>query len=101
MKRLAALLVFAVFALAGQTFEAASVGRAAPDSGVALGSTARFRWRQEAGRINYPGVRLKGVIAVAYGVDEDLVDGPQWLVDERFDIVATLPGRARRRPMFR
>jgi uncharacterized protein (TIGR03435 family) len=36
-------------------------------------------------------VKLKPVIALAYGVGVDQVIGPQWLDDDRYDIVATLP----------
>jgi uncharacterized protein (TIGR03435 family) len=45
-------------------------------------------------RINYPGVTLKAVLALAYGFAPDQIAGPKWLGDERFDIVATLPAGA-------
>ena len=85
------LLAVVVYTLSAQTFEVASVKRSAPDEGSGVRSTGAVPRQQEPGRINYPAVRLKGVIALAYGVDQELIDGPQWLSDERYDIMATLP----------
>jgi uncharacterized protein (TIGR03435 family) len=50
--------------------------------------------QQDPRRINYPGVTLKFVLALAYGVTPEQIAGPKWLGDERFDIVATLPAGA-------
>jgi uncharacterized protein (TIGR03435 family) len=39
-------------------------------------------------------VDLKSIVAIAWHIDRDLIAGPQWMDDERYDIVATLPARA-------
>ena len=91
--RVIALLAIAAPLLA-QSFEVASVKRSNPESGNGAGSTGAVPTQQEPGRINYPNVKLKGVIALAYGVDQSLVEGPQWLDDERYNIIATLPKSA-------
>jgi len=87
-----ALLAAAV--LPAQTFEVASVKRSAPETGSGSRSTGAIPRQQEPGRINYPNVKLKGVIAIAYGVDAGQIGGPSWLDDERYDIVAKLPDDA-------
>ncbi len=84
-------VLFAAGALNAQTFEVASVKRLAPESGSGARSTGAIPRQQEPARINYPHVSLQAVLTVAYGVDRDQVSGPQWLDDERYDIVATLP----------
>ncbi len=89
-----ALLVMAAGILTAQSFEAASVRRSAPEAVGKARSTGAVPRQQEPGRINYPNVNLKAVLALAYGVDRDQVAGPQWLDDERYDIVATLPADA-------
>ncbi len=87
------LLAFAAATLTAQTFDAASVKRLAPQSS-GRGTTGVVPRQQQAGRISYPNVTLKAVLAVAYGVAPDQIEGPQWLDDERYDIAATLPADA-------
>ena len=89
-----ALLTLAVSALAAQTFEVASVKRAVSETGQAKSSGATIPAQTDPTRINYPGVTLKSVIALAYGVGPDQIAGPRWLNDERYDIAATLPAGA-------
>src|ERR1700721_1746924 len=81
-----AVLVLSVAALSAQNFDIASVKRSAPGTG-----SDTIPAQPDPARINYPGVTLKSVLALAYGVAPDLIVGPKWLGDERFDIVATLP----------
>jgi uncharacterized protein (TIGR03435 family) len=83
------ILLLSVAALSAQSFEIASVKRSAPGSG-----TDALPPQQDTMRINYAGVTLKPVLALAYGVTPDQITGPKWLGDERFDIVATLPAGA-------
>jgi uncharacterized protein (TIGR03435 family) len=45
----------------------------------------------DPGRIDYKGINLRSLIARAYGVKDFQVEGPQWLEDSRYDIVATIP----------
>ncbi len=85
------ILALCALALAAQTFDVASVKRSAAENGSGARSTGAVPRQQDPGRITYPAVKLKGVIALAMGVDQDQISGPQWLDDERYDIVATLP----------
>src|SRR5580704_2838419 len=91
--RLIAVLAIAA-PLFAQSFEVASVKRADPETGSAARSTGAIPRQQEPGRINYPRVNLKSVIALAYGVAFDQIEGPQWLDDDRYDIIATFPAGA-------
>jgi uncharacterized protein (TIGR03435 family) len=83
------LLLLSVAALSAQNFEIESVKRSAPGTG-----SDTIPAQPDPMRINYPGVTLKSVLALAYGIAPDLIVGPKWLGDERFDIVATLPAGA-------
>jgi uncharacterized protein (TIGR03435 family) len=89
MLKIFALLLISLSALSAQNFDTASVKRSASGSG-----TDGIPAQQDPTRINYSGVTLKSVLAFAYGVTPDLISGPKWLGDERFDIVATLPAGA-------
>jgi uncharacterized protein (TIGR03435 family) len=76
----------------GPAFEAASVKVAAPPPAGMI--TVRMGGGPDStdpGRITYTGVTLDSVIAHAYGVKEYQVEGPQWLENERYDIIATIP----------
>ena len=79
--------------LSAQTFEVASVRRAAPQTGTGSRITGAVPQR-DPGRVNYPSVDLKSIVAIAWRIDRDLIAGSQWMDDERYDIVATLPARA-------
>jgi uncharacterized protein (TIGR03435 family) len=85
-----AYVILAISALAAQTFEVVSVKKSAggETSGVELPSP------QDTAHINYRGVTLNSVLALAYGVRPDQITGPKWLGEERFDIAATLPAGA-------
>ena len=87
--RMFLILALSVAALPAQNFEIASVKRSAPGA-----RTDVLPPQQDPMRINYPGVALRSVIALAYGVTPDQITGPKWLGDERFDIVAQLPAGA-------
>ena len=87
------LLLLCVSLLAAQTFEVASVKRATPQTGTGSRITGAVPQRNP-GRIDYPSVDLKSIVAIAWHIDRDLISGPQWMDDERYDIVATFPGRA-------
>jgi uncharacterized protein (TIGR03435 family) len=84
--KLNTLLAFAAAALSAQSFETASVKLSAPGTG-----TGAIPAQQEPTRINYPGVTLKSLLGLAYGVNLEQIDGPKWLGEERFDIIANLP----------
>jgi hypothetical protein len=84
------LLLLCASLLAAQTFEVASVKRAAPQTGTGSRITGAVPQR-DPGRVNYPSVDLKSIVAIAWHIDRDLIAGPQWMDDERYDIVATFP----------
>jgi uncharacterized protein (TIGR03435 family) len=87
------LLLLCASLLAAQTFEVASVKRAAPQTGTGSRITGAVPQR-DPGRVNYPSVDLKSIVAIAWHIDRDLITGPQWMDDERYDIVATFPAGA-------
>ncbi len=68
-------------------FEVASIKPAQP---MPMGQM-RINMGADAGMLRYITVSLKDVIRVAYRVKEFQVQGPDWLNNTRFDIVAKLP----------
>ncbi|SPF51031.1 conserved exported hypothetical protein [Candidatus Sulfopaludibacter sp. SbA4] len=70
-------------------FEVASIKPAAPITN----KEGKFRigMRVDAGRMEYTFVSLRDCIRTAYRVKDYQVQGPDWLADVRFDIVAKLP----------
>jgi uncharacterized protein (TIGR03435 family) len=55
------------------------------------GKMPKFGPRIDASRAEYSYMSLKELIANAYGVKMYQVTGPDWLVTQRFDIMATMP----------
>lgn len=86
-------LAFVVAALVhGQEFEAASVKPYKPPSdGRFMFRTSGGPGSSDPGRINYVGMSLKDLVAIAYQVKRTQVYGPDWIDSERFDIIATMP----------
>jgi uncharacterized protein (TIGR03435 family) len=77
-------------ALSAQTpsFEAASIK---PNRSSGGASSSRFT----AGQLNMENVSLRKMTLMAYGIPDDrtyALAGPDWVGDERFDIVARYPG---------
>jgi uncharacterized protein (TIGR03435 family) len=58
------------------------------------GKVPRFGPHVDASRAEYIYMTLNQLIAIAYHVKEYEIDGPPWLGETRFDIVATLPAGA-------
>jgi uncharacterized protein (TIGR03435 family) len=75
------------FAVSGQSpsFEVASVRIAAPSAGRGGHATA------SGDRVSYENTTVKNVLARAYGVKGYQIDGPSWILTERYDIVAKAP----------
>ncbi len=71
----------------GVAFEVASIKPSAPPTTgrVFIGMNA------DGGMLRYTNVSLKECIRVAYRVKDFQVQGPDWIGDTRFDIVAKLP----------
>ena len=83
--RLRFLLVLTCTATAfGQSFEAASIKLNTSGSNDSSTHTTR-------GGINAENVTLRRLIERAYVVADDALFGPDWLGDERFDVVAKMP----------
>jgi uncharacterized protein (TIGR03435 family) len=55
------------------------------------GKTPLFGPHVDAARAQYIYMTLKQLIAIAYHIKDYEVEGPAWLGEDRFDIVATLP----------
>ena len=73
-------------------FDAATVKPTAPlGSGPIMIGGKGGPGSADPGRINYNGMPLKMLLAMAYGVKPYQISGPTWLDSERFDVVATVP----------
>lgn len=80
-------MAFAQQPAAKPAFEVASIKPAQP---MPMGQM-RINMGADAGMLRYTNVSLKDVIRIAYRVKEFQVQGPDWLNNTRFDIVAKLP----------
>ena len=90
-------LAFGQTAPAKLTFDVASVRMSAAldpvkvQADMQAGKMPKFGPRIDASRAEYNYMSLKELIANAYGVKLYQVTGPDWLVTQRFDIIATMP----------
>jgi uncharacterized protein (TIGR03435 family) len=76
-------------------FDVASVRQSATQSSTGL-ILVRPGQTDEPGHIRWSGVSMKALVMFAYHVDRDQVGGPQWIEDERYDVIATFPASASR-----
>jgi uncharacterized protein (TIGR03435 family) len=92
MSLLTTYLILAAACLYGQAppeFEVATIKPAPPQS---EGRTSTHTSSDtDTGKLLYSNVNLKELIAKAYKVQKYLINGPEWLETERFDIVAKFP----------
>ena len=91
-----ALVLIASGALLGQqqgavSFEVASIKPSAPQP---MGFR-RIGMTTDGGIARYSGVSLQDLIRSAYRVKDFQIQGPDWLGNDRFDIVAKLPDGAK------
>jgi len=93
-------LAFTALAAFGQTkltFEVASVKPAAPldmtkmAAQIQQGQMPKIGAHIENGRAEYTYMALRELIVMAYGVKPYQLTGPDWLANQRFDIVAKMP----------
>jgi uncharacterized protein (TIGR03435 family) len=86
-----------IAAAAVKQFDVASVRPSAPldmaklQADVQAGKMPNFGIHINGLRAEYNYTTLKALIASAYNVKEYQVSGPDWLANQRFDIVATMP----------
>jgi len=88
MKLFCVAAVAAVLSAQTPSFEAASIK---PNRSTSASSSSRMT----AGQVNMENVSIRKVTLMAYGIPDDrsyALAGPDWLGDERFDIVARYPG---------
>jgi len=82
---------------AAPTFEVATIKPSAPLDPAAMaaamraGKMPRLGALVEGDRADYRYMSLKDLVAYAYRVQAYQIDGPEWMAQERFDIVATMP----------
>src|ERR1017187_3230329 len=79
-------------------FEVASVKPAAPPTGLAV---MLFQMRggpgtADPGQISYTNVPMRALLLRAYGLKPPQLSGPNWLENEKYDIVAKVPVGATR-----
>jgi uncharacterized protein (TIGR03435 family) len=101
MGKLSALAIFLGLASAAfaqtdisklPSFEVASVKVSEPlPSGVMMFRMGGGLGNVDPGRIDNKGITLKALISSAYGVKDYQVEGPSWLENERYDVMATIP----------
>ncbi len=91
------LTAVAVFGQARPAFEVATVRPSAPpdearfEAAVAASGKSPLGVNVGARRAEYRYMSLKSLIATAYGVKAYQISGPEWLGEQRFDVVAALP----------
>jgi uncharacterized protein (TIGR03435 family) len=89
MKPLAALLIATAAAFAQPLkFDVASIRPSAPTAA----DTVNVGLRMDGQQAHINSLPLAGYIGIAYQARPTQITGPDWLVDTRYDIAATLPG---------
>lgn len=68
-------------------FEVASIKPSSAEEG-------HSHWRSGEGKLNMSNVSLRAIIVAAYEIKDYQLVGPEWLLKERFDIVAKTPSGA-------
>ncbi len=86
MRGIALYILIAAFACTAlcQEFEVVSVK---PNKSISYISS----FTTDRGRLMATNISLRGLIVRAYAVEDYLVEGPDWLRSERFDVSATFP----------
>jgi uncharacterized protein (TIGR03435 family) len=83
---------FAQTGVPGPQFEVASVKVSEPlPSGVMMMRMGAALNTKDPSRVDMKGVTLRQLAAGAYGVKEYQVEGPGWLDNERYDVMAKVP----------
>ena len=83
-------------------FEVASVKPAAPidmmkmAAAMQAGEAPKIGMHVNPGRVEFLYVDLKSLVSIAYKLKPYQVTGPDWMANQRFDIIATFPAGATR-----
>lgn len=93
MAALACCAAYAQPAPGDLRFEVASLKAASPTS---AGRNGGGPGTADPGFIRYGRVTLKGLIGVAYGVDQQRIQGPAWMATDNFTVEAKVPPGATR-----
>lgn len=95
-----ALTAIAAFAQTKPAFEVASIKPAAPIDMAKMmaaaqnGQMPKIGAHVDADRADYTYLDLKSLIALAWQVKPYQITGPDWMANQRFDIIAKLPEKA-------
>jgi uncharacterized protein (TIGR03435 family) len=87
---------------APKTFEVASIKPAAPIDMMKMaqamqnGEMPKIGMHVNPGRVEFIYVDLKTLVSIAYKLKTYQVSGPDWMANQRFDIIATFPSGATR-----
>ncbi len=87
---------------APKTFEVASIKSAAPLDMMKLAADAqagkmpKIGMHVNPGRVEFNSLDLKSLVSIAYKLKPYQVSGPDWMANQRFDIMATFPAGATR-----
>jgi uncharacterized protein (TIGR03435 family) len=87
---------------APKTFEVASIKPAAPIDMMKMaqamqnGEAPKVGMHVNPGRVEFIYVDLKTLVSIAYKLKTYQVSGPDWMANQRFDIMATFPSGATR-----
>jgi uncharacterized protein (TIGR03435 family) len=98
----AAVMIVAVFAASGQTFESVSIKGSPPhhqyqnpdDPYVHVPVCAVGKNPSDPTRMTYTNCTLISIVSIAFKLPLGQIAGPQWIRENRYDIIAKLPAAA-------
>jgi uncharacterized protein (TIGR03435 family) len=88
MRRIVVFFVFSAAFAQTPAFEVASVKPAAPQTGH---FQYHMTMKTDGGRVDIINGSLTDLVRTAYRVNAYQVDGPEWMVTQKFDVAAKLP----------
>ncbi len=78
------------------SFEVASVRPGPPGNLMELAQSGKMFLNIDDTRVSMGSISLPAIIQRAYEVPQDQISGPDWLMEQRFDVQAKLPAGARK-----
>jgi hypothetical protein len=76
-------------------FEVASIRQSAPFQTTAAGRQVAGGVAVDQSQFRASSLTLRDYLSIAYGLPAARIEGPGWIVSERFDIQATIPPASR------